>query len=90
MSEPKKRAWETREIKYISGHDLGVGNVDFSYVVDKPVAYGWVTITKIAYREEYYGDHSLGWFDVFAGDTCVLSQSERFVSEVGYIGDHKA
>ncbi len=42
------------------------------------------TVTSIVFRDHYMGDHSEGWFDVFAGDERLCSVSSRAVAEVHY------
>ena len=43
-----------------------------------------LVVTAITFREDYFGDHSLCWFDVFAGERLIASMSARHVSEVQY------
>lgn len=48
-------------------------------------------ITAIERRDDYYGDHSVVWFDVFAGDRLVKSFNIRSVAMVRYMnGDDEA
>ena len=44
-------------------------------------------ITRIEHREDYRGDHSVFWFDVYAGDEHFLSVNERAVALVEYADD---
>lgn len=41
-------------------------------------------VERITYREEFYGDHGLGWFDVFTAEGRIASMSARQVAEVHY------
>ena len=42
------------------------------------------TITHILFREDNYGDHGLGWFDIFSGEIRLASMSARETTEVHY------
>lgn len=41
-------------------------------------------VTAIERREDYFGDHAIAWFDVYAGDRLVKSFGARYVAEVHY------
>ena len=56
---------------YIVGHPPGAASDD-------------LIVTKIEFREDNYGDHGLGWFDVWAGETLLASMSARHVADVHY------
>ena len=45
-------------------------------------------ITAIERREDYYGDHAILWFDVFAGDRLVKSLSAKYTAEVHYATEY--
>lgn len=47
-------------------------------------------VTSIKYREDNYGDHGLGWFDVYFGDAVEQSIAARAVAEVRYFATVKA
>lgn len=43
------------------------------------------SVSQITYRDDYHGDHSIGWFDVWADDeTLIASLSERHIAQVCY------
>ena len=44
-------------------------------------------ITAIERREDYYGDHSIVWFDVYTGDRLVKSLGARYVAEIYYAAE---
>lgn len=44
-----------------------------------------LVVERIDYREDNFGDHGLGWFDVFADGKRVASLSARHVAEVRYL-----
>ena len=41
-------------------------------------------VTEIRYREDNYGDHGLGWYDVFIGEVRVASMQARAVADIFY------
>lgn len=41
-------------------------------------------VTRIAVTNENYGDHDIGWFDVYFGDRLLQRMSARAVAEVRY------
>lgn len=41
-------------------------------------------VTKIERREDYFGDHSLLWFDMFEGDRRIASMNGRYVAVIAY------
>ena len=41
-------------------------------------------VTEIRNRDENYGDHGLGWYDVFKGEFLAMSMSARHVSLILY------
>lgn len=45
---------------------------------------GTPDVERIVYRLENYGDHGIGWFDIYAGGKRVASMAERHVAEVRY------
>ena len=54
------------------------------YPVSFAVGHGGVT--SITYRDDYHGDHSIGWFDVWAGENTIISSlGERHVAQVCYL-----
>lgn len=42
------------------------------------------SVTEIRYREQNFGDHGIGWFDVYGGDVRIASLNTRFVAEIHY------
>lgn len=42
------------------------------------------TVTQIERREEPHGDHTLSWYDVYAGDAVAVSLQARAVAEIHY------
>ena len=47
-------------------------------------------VTAIERREDYFGDHGIAWFDVFAGDRLVKTLGARYVAEVHYADEESA
>ena len=82
MSEPRKRFFEARTIRLLAVH--GPLPDEFAcWELGKPFM-GGAPLTRIAYREEYYGTHSHAWFDLYDGERCVYSIAEGSVDEIGY------
>ena len=82
MSEPRKRFFENKAIDMLAVH--GPLPDEFAcFELGKPCRNS-PPLTRIVYREEYYGTHSHSWFDLYAGERCVYSVSEGSVDEVGY------
>lgn len=46
---------------------------------------GYDGVTRIERREDYFGDHSILWFDVFKGDDLHASMGGRHVAVVLYV-----
>ena len=42
------------------------------------------SVTSIKYREDNFGDHGVGWFDVYAGEARLASMGARHVAEIIY------
>lgn len=42
------------------------------------------TVDRIEYREQNFGDHGIGWFDVYSGCVRIASMTARSLSEVQY------
>lgn len=42
------------------------------------------TVTRIERRDEFFGDHSIGWFDIFSGENLAASMNVRHVATVLY------
>lgn len=51
---------------------------------------GFNGVTAIKLRADYYGDHSLAWFDVFADESLIASMSARAVAEIHYEQEQSA
>ena len=51
---------------------------------------GGKTVDRITYREHNYGDHGIGWYDVYAGEHCIASMNVRAVAEVHYFVEQPA
>lgn len=80
-------------IKAIFGHEpMREGEYPTDFIVGQkafgPDLPSGKAVTKIVRREENYGDHSLLWFDVYAGDDLIRSMQGRAVSEIHW--DHPA
>lgn len=41
-------------------------------------------VTEIKRRDDNFGDHGIGWFDVYAGESVAISMSLRATAEVVY------
>jgi hypothetical protein len=54
-----------------------------AFIVGTPIR-GTEPVSKIEPRQDYRGDHAIGWFDVYVGDQLVASMNERAVAEVHY------
>lgn len=79
------------QVETLIGHETGrEGEVPMLYSVGIPIPKnGMVSLTKpsvdrITYREDYYGDHALGWYDVYVGDQVAASVAARAVAEIQY------
>ena len=69
----------TQKIKAIYGPETGRENeIPWSYQVG---VYG---VTKIVERHQNHGDHTVGWFDVFYGESLHASMNARQVAAVIY------
>lgn len=78
------KAGPAGQVKALFGHEPGrEGEWPVSYQVGQ-VAAGVGKVGRITYREDYYGDHSLAWFDVHVADRVALSVSARAVAEIHY------
>ena len=44
-------------------------------------------VTAIKRRVDYFGDHGIAWFDVYAGDRLLKSLAERYVAEIYYAAE---
>jgi len=75
-------------IKSIWGQEpLREGEYPQHYIVGSPVMSGDIIVTKIEFREDNYGDHGLGWFDIWAETGLIASMSARAVSEIHYFSE---
>ena len=54
------------------------------YIVGSPAMASNHMITRIACRHDNYGDHALGWYDIWSGETLIASMSARYVAEIHY------
>lgn len=82
MSPPQQRFFATKKIRFLAVHGPAIAEF-VCYEIGKRIG-KHPPLTKIVYREEYYGDHSETWFDIYSGDRCLWSVSERTVDEVVY------
>lgn len=79
-----KRNGPAGQVKLLIGHEPPrEGEYPSSYQVGS-VAAGVGKVSRIEYREDFYGDHSLGWFDIYVVDRVALSVSARAVAEIRY------
>jgi hypothetical protein len=73
-------------IQWIAGHEpVRGGEYPIFHRAGQPVAPGDVEIEQITYRHANYGDHGLGWFDVWAGGMVIKSVAARAVAEIKYM-----
>lgn len=73
----------TDEIKAIYGPEpMREGEYPAGYEVGFKTAAG--DVTAIRSRHENFGDHGIGWFDVFVGEKRFASMNHRAVAEVYY------
>jgi len=72
-----------KPIKGIWGHEpMREGEYPSAFIVGSPC--GDFLVTKVTFREDHYGDHGIGWFDVWSEETLIGSVNARAVSEVHY------
>ncbi|MBV8473955.1 MAG: hypothetical protein JO107_02845 [Hyphomicrobiales bacterium] len=55
-----------------------------AFKVGVAAARGQQPVTAIHHRLDNRGDHDIGWFDVFAGETLIASLNEQYVVHVYY------
>lgn len=60
------------------------GEYPTAYIVGSPALSSDHVVTSIAYREDNYGDHALGWYDIWVGETLLASMSARHVAEIHF------
>ncbi len=72
-------------VKAIYGHEpLRADEYPASYMIGGRIGSGGEVVERIEFREDNFGDHGLGWYDVFANGRRVLSMQSRAVAEVHY------
>lgn len=72
-------------IKAIFGMEpMREGEYPMAYIVGSPPGGHDCDVIKIEFREDVYGDHGEGWFDVFDEDGIIGSVNVRSVAEVHY------
>ena len=57
------------------------------YIIGHPAMSGTPVVTAIKRRDDYFGDHSISWYDIWSGEMLVASMSARAVAEIHYQGD---
>lgn len=87
------RAFTDNEIAAIYGEEPHRENeYPFGYVVGND-CYNMghhFRVTAIMSREDNYGDHGIGWFDVFSGEHLIASISQRHVAQVHFANPLRA
>ena len=82
---------KTKPIKGVVGAEPNrEGEYPFMVFVGDSVDESDDNVTAIERREDYYGDHAIAWFDVFAGDRLVKTLGARYVAEVHYADEESA
>lgn len=76
-------------IRAIFGHEpMREGEYPSTFIVGQkvfgPDLRDGATVTRIVRRDENFGDHGIGWFDVYADKTLIRSISHRATAEVHY------
>lgn len=78
-------------ISGLFGHEPGrEGEYPSAHRVGFPLIAGQPPVDLITYREDNFGDHGLGWFDVHAGGRIVASVAARAVAEIHYTEEQQA
>lgn len=74
---------EMTKIKAIYGPEpMREGEYPTGYEVGRNTPAGAVTEIKV--RHDNFGDHGIGWFDVYAGEKLIASMNQRATAEVYY------
>jgi len=72
-------------VKTLIGHEPGrEGEYPSLFTIGTPMRSGQPPVDLITYREDNFGDHGLGWFDVHAGGRIIASVAARAVAEIHY------
>lgn len=74
-------------VRAIYGHEPHrEGEYPVAHAVGAPLrgSTAGIVVDAIKYREDNYGDHGLGWYDIVANDQIALSISARAVAEIHY------
>lgn len=78
-------------VKTLIGHEPGrEGEYPSLFAIGTPMRQGQPPVDLITYREDNYGDHGLGWFDVSAGGQIIASVAARAVAEIHYDQESQA
>ncbi|MBV8650308.1 MAG: hypothetical protein JO255_02505 [Alphaproteobacteria bacterium] len=73
----------TDRILWVQGAEPNrVDETPMTFEVGRAPFIGAPVVTEIRFRDENRGDHSICWFDAYAGETLVASLNERHVAVV--------
>ena len=82
-----------QKILAIFGHEpMREGEYPTAFIVGQkafgPDLPGGATVTEIKRRDDNFGDHGIGWYEVYADGSLIRSMSARAVAEIHWEPPH--